>query len=246
MPHLKPLYQLEQWEEKVAQNMPDLSRSQAKMLALWSLGVIFTQSCSTSKIALALGLLLEQKPNTLRQRLREFYVEKERKKGEHRQELEVSHCFEPLLRWILSLWHGDCLTLALDATTLNDRFSVLAICVIWGKCAIPVAWRILEGNKKSSWKKEWLALLPLLGPAIPQTMKTIVCADRGLYAIWLFQAIQKEGWHPYLRVKKEGTFKRSGGKVFQPLSALCNVGSAQMYRGTAFKTLKLECTLLAC
>ena len=60
-------------------------------------------------------------------------------------------CFAPLLRWVLSLWHGDRLFLALDATTLEDRFSVLAVCVIWGKCAIPVAWKILPGNKKKAW-----------------------------------------------------------------------------------------------
>ncbi len=29
-------------------------------------------------------------------------------------------------------------------------------------------------------------------------------ADRGLYAAWLFEAIQANGWHPFLRVKKKG------------------------------------------
>src|SRR5712692_6263135 len=35
----------------------------------------------------------------------------------------------------------------------------------------------------------------------------LVMADRGLYAAWLYQAIQANGWHPFLRVKKDLSFR---------------------------------------
>jgi hypothetical protein len=48
-------------------------------------------------------------------------------------------------------------------------------------------------------------------------MKVIVMADRGLYAAWLFQAIQELGWHPMLRVKEELSFRAVGEESFSPL-----------------------------
>ncbi len=42
-------------------------------------------------------------------------------------------------------------------------------------------------------------------------------ADRGLYAAWLFEAIQANGWHPFLRVKKNLTFRQEGEESFGPI-----------------------------
>ena len=46
------------------------------------------------------------------------------KAGAKRQPLDVSACFVPLLRRIVTLWTGTHLALALDATTLGARFVV--------------------------------------------------------------------------------------------------------------------------
>lgn len=48
------------------------------------------------------------------------------------QALDVTTCFAPLLRWVLTWWPATDrrLVLALDATTLGQRFTVLAIAVV--------------------------------------------------------------------------------------------------------------------
>ena len=38
-------------------------------------------------------------------------------------------------------------------------------------------------------------------------MTVIVLADRGLYARWLFCRIRRLGWHSFLRVNAQGTFR---------------------------------------
>jgi hypothetical protein len=92
----------------------------------------------------------------------------------------VDACFIPLLRWVLHRWQGTQLALALDATTLGMRFTVLAISVVYRGCAIPVAWTILPAHTTHAWRREWLRLLRQLRPAIPREWTVIVLADRGL------------------------------------------------------------------
>ena len=39
----------------------------------------------------------------------------------------VETCFVPLLAWVVDQWEGTQMALALDATTLGDRFTVLGL-----------------------------------------------------------------------------------------------------------------------
>jgi DNA-directed RNA polymerase specialized sigma24 family protein len=77
----------------------------------------------------------------LRQCAREFYKDAAHKSGAQRRELDITPCFAALLRWIVRLWTlpHKCLALALDATTLKQRFTVLSISVLYQHRAIPVA-----------------------------------------------------------------------------------------------------------
>src|SRR6266542_1445064 len=72
----------------------------------------------------------------------------------------------------------------LDANSLGDRFVVLAVCVVYRGCGIPVAWTILPAGKKRAWRREWLRMLRLLRPAIPRAWTVLVLADGGLFAGW--------------------------------------------------------------
>src|SRR5437763_1902148 len=40
---------------------------------------------------------------------------------------------------------------------------------------------------------------------------------RGLFAAWLYQAIQRLGWHPMLRVKEDLSFRATGEETFSPM-----------------------------
>lgn len=239
---------IEPWIATVVKHMPQLSRPQAVVLALWSFGMIIIRSCGLSTVSAVIATLLGQKENTVPQRLREWYWDAPEKKGKHRRQLEVSTCFAPLLRWILSAWPviERQLALAMDATTLADRFTVLVISVVYRACAIPVAWVVLPGNTPGAWKSHWLSLFENLRPAIPPDWTVIVMADRGLYARWLYRHIVKLGWHPFLRINTGGKYRPHGESEFRPLSwaAPCP-GSFWCGQVVCFKKQPLPCTLLA-
>ena len=240
-----PVYQ---WTKIITTHFPHLSKPQARVLALWSLGMVVARSCALSTVSGLLAQWLDRKPNTVRQQLREFCYEAPAKRGADRQEVAVETCFAPLLQWVLSWWEGHQLALALDATTLGQRFVVLAVSVLYRGCAIPVAWTVLPAGQKHAWRGEWLRMLRQVRVAVPRRFFVLVLADRGLYARWLYRRILRLGWHPLLRINTGGTFRPAASARYRPLRSLVpQPGTQWVGRGTAFvgPRRRLNCTLLA-
>jgi hypothetical protein len=241
---------LSAWNAELASAWPDLSVPQIKMLAQYSMGMVLAESSGLCRVAFCLSQWLDQGYHAVRERLRDFYCPKQDKSGRQRRELAVEACFPGLLAWILRRWQSKDLAIAIDATTLGQRFTVLAISVVFAGTAIPVAWRILRADAKGSWKAHWLRLLRNFRSTLPQEMKVIVLADRGLYARWLFQGIVKLGWHPYLRINATaGEFKAAEATEYRWLKTLLDkpgeqyAGAGMLFRG---RTTQLACTLVAC
>jgi hypothetical protein len=238
---------IRRWAEEVNKHLPHLSRPEAWVLAMWSYAVQALQCCGQSQVSGFLALLTGQKANTLRQRLREWTWEKAAKQGRQRQEVEVTACFAPLLTWVLSGWPAgeQRLALALDATSLRQNVVVLTVSVLYGGGAIPIAWQVLSATKPGAWRPYWLALLAQLGGRVPSTWQVLVLADRGLYAAWLFRAIQAQHWHPFLRINIGGKCRPAGASAFQPLSSLLPpTGHSWSGAVVCFKTTPLASTLL--
>lgn len=239
-----------QWVEVVSSRMPQLSKPQAVVLAWYSFGMVVTQSSGRSTVAGFLAGVLGKSEDSLRQRLREWSYGADDKKGSRRQEIVVSSCFGGLLRWILSWWSSEeqRLALALDATHLGQRFTVLAVSVVYRGCALPVAWSVVYETQPGAWKPHWLALLGELEGCLPTSWTVIVLTDRGLYAKWLYQAIQQRGWHPFMRLNNQGTVRPQGEMRFRPLKGMVTRGGPD-WSGEVdcFVTpaARLPCTLLA-
>src|SRR5512143_3493222 len=125
-----------EWATTLQTYLPHLSKPQIRVLALWSLGMVLARSCALTAVSACLAPWLHSNDNTVRQRLREFCYEASAKRGKARQAVVVETCFAPLLSWGLRLWEGTQLALALDATPLSDRFTVLVISVVYRGCAI--------------------------------------------------------------------------------------------------------------
>lgn len=215
---------------------------------MWSFGVATTGCCGLTSVSTLLSDVVGRDWATVRQRLREWYWDAAHKKGQQRVELDVTSCFVPLLRWILGLWPAGekRVALAMDATTLGDTFTVLVISLLYRSCAIPIAWVVTAGNEEGAWRPHWLGLLARLQGGIPQDWLVIVTADRGLYGNWLFKAIVDQGWHPFLRINGNGTYRRLHGKIERRLSTVVpRPGTHWCGRVVCFKKRPLACTLLA-
>jgi len=163
--------QLEQWFSEITKNLPNLTKPQAFVLALWNIGMTIVKSCGLTSVVNILApmlsaskdkKILKQKRDSLRQRLRQWCYDANDKTGNKRSELNVETCFPFLLKWIMNLWKGKQLALALyyPCRLPHRSVTVLVVSVLypslrWDGCAIPVAWTILKGNEKQSWRREY-------------------------------------------------------------------------------------------
>ena len=240
------IQQLDQWVMAVAEHLPQLSKPQATVLALWSFGMAVVKSCALTTVMLFLANLLRVKENTMRQRLREWCYGREDKRGKKRVDIEVQSCFPFLMRWVMDWWQGTQVAIALDATTLSLNFTVLSISVVYRSCAISVAWTITKGNAKGEWNRHWFRMLQLIRPSIPDHYTVIVLTDRGLYSPKLFRHIHTMGWHPFMRINACGTFRPAGERRFLPIQSFAREpGQCWRVTGIAFKSSRIPATLLA-
>jgi hypothetical protein len=182
------------WTKELTKTFADSSKPQVKGLAGWSFGMTLARCCSLDCVASHLADWLEQPGLTARSRLPQWYLPAERKSisvcGDKRTELPAHMCLAPLLRWPQRDWPVPRLALALDASTLGDRFVLLAVSVLHRRCAIPVAWKILPATAKGAWKPHWLELLHAMRGVAPADWLVVALTDRGLWASWLFHEIQ--------------------------------------------------------
>jgi len=67
----------------------NLTYPQAFVITMWNYSITITNCSGLTSNAIFLGMLFNKHPNTMRQRLREFYYDKKDKEGECRQEVVV-------------------------------------------------------------------------------------------------------------------------------------------------------------
>ena len=163
------------WQRRVGELLPALSKSQTQVLGLLSYGMVILDGCGLTRLCNGLAKIEQAPPNRLRQRLREFYYEAEAKRGKKRRAVDVQSCFGDLLRGILREWEGKQeLALALDASTLGERFTVLNISVMYRGCGIPIAWKIIPAMQEGEWRPYWEEMLATLSGIVPQDWLVIV------------------------------------------------------------------------
>ena len=62
----------DQWLTTIMQHLPDLSKPQATVLALWSLGMVLARSCALTAVTAFLAPWVRRPEQTVRQQLREW------------------------------------------------------------------------------------------------------------------------------------------------------------------------------
>src|SRR3954469_22129756 len=98
----RPLVRL---DERTDEDLSRFDKPQLNGLAHWSFGMILARCCSLDSVASYVADWLEQPELSVRSRLREWYLPAEIKSGSKhggkRQDLDVTTCFAPLLRWLV-------------------------------------------------------------------------------------------------------------------------------------------------
>lgn len=241
------------WLELLRERFPTLSKPEAKGLALWSIGIVLAKSSSLHAVALALAIWLALNPLSLLKRLQEWYLEAKAKKGhgsgaagQHRRDWDARALSPYLLRWILEDWPNRQLVIALDPTNFGDRFTVLAVSVLYRGCAVPVAWTVVEGGKPEAWEPHWERMLAQLAGFVPPGWQVLVLTDRGMYSPSLFRCLVDLHWHPFLRIRAQGFYRLDGKRNWLKLENLqLSNGEAVAFKAEIFKNEagRLDCTL---
>jgi Transposase DDE domain len=244
MPHPKGLYQ---WQQRLATFFPDLPATPRRRLAAVSFAMVLARSALLNRVVLALALAARRRFNTARQFARALYRPR-RDRGGNDCSFDYTACFAGLLRWATAGFTDRRLALAIDPTNLGSRFTALTVSVVFGGCAVPVAWHVQRGDAKGSWNAHWGRLLGLLRAALGEGWQVLVLSDRGLESAELFEAVTALGWHPLMRVKAGGHFRPDGWAKGWPLGRFA-AGPGRRWRGRGVawpRRVGLACTLLAC
>ena len=233
-----------QVQQTIETHLPHLSQPQLAGLVLWVCGAILAGSACQNAVASALSPWRSW--NNLRQYLREWLYDGSDRARPCKTQLDVTLCFAPLLRWVLTWWVSGRLAVAIDPTLKGDQTTAIVISVLYRGCAIPVAWSIHRATQKGSWMDPTVELLRELAPAVPREMTVIVLCDRGISSPKLWKQIRAQGWHPCMRYRNNITFCADGGKRLPARRFVSVPDTAWIGRGTAFGTPKAQrrCTLL--
>jgi hypothetical protein len=222
-----------QMHAQIAEQFPHLRPAQQRGLTWWVYGTILAGSACQNAVITA--LLVFGRWASVRQYLGEWLYDGADKAAPCQTQVEVRHCFAPLLGWVVRWWQGRDLALAIDATAHGDRVVALVVSVLYRGTALPVAWHILPAQQAGAWLPPILGLLEQLQPAVPKGWRVLVLADRGLWSPRLWRGLRALRWHPLLRVQKTTTFRPEGGRR-QPVTQLVpGPGHAWVGRGVAFK-----------
>jgi hypothetical protein len=85
-----PVYQ---WAGVLAPHFPELTRPQVVGLALWSYGLVLAGACTLTAVLSALTLATRTRWDSLRSRLKEWYLPAAAKSGTQRRDWDVTVCF---------------------------------------------------------------------------------------------------------------------------------------------------------
>jgi hypothetical protein len=235
-----------QMQVTIARSLPHLSTAQQGCLAAWVFGTIKARSSGQTAVAAALGNPCDRTAqNRIRQYLREGLYDGADRASPVQNEIVITLCFAPLLRWILAWWQDTHLPLAIDVTYQRDRLMVLAICVLYRGTAIPVGWKVVVAHQKGAWTPHFIRLIDLVAPAVPTTMTVLVLLDAGLRSPRLWRHISSQGWHPMLRLQLTDTFRPTCWRTRRPVKSLVEASDhAWVGTGHAFAKSPLPGTLI--
>jgi hypothetical protein len=214
-------------------------------LSRWSAGIVLAQRWGVPQVAVVLAYLLCRRATS-----RAAPHQRGATRGDQRRTLDVTTGCAPLRRWVVARMPptGPHRALAMAATTLGQRCTVRSIHGVIPGGAIPVAGHSVRATAKGAWQPQWNARLVHRDGAVPADGTVVVAADRGRYATWRCTTITALGWHPLLRINRQGTYRTVDHPTFRPLSMVVAKGG-RSWQGTvtcfSTKERHLSCTLLA-
>lgn len=217
--------QLYQWLERIREGLPHLSKPQAVVLAIFSLGVVMAERCATSKVAERLSWL--GKADSLERRLQRFLSN---------SRISCETCCRAWSRWVVSRLSEHDIILLVDETKLGEWLGVMMVGLAYRQRCIPLAWMCYRSGEWPMKQVNMIErLLEWVAGSLPAGVIPLVLADRGIgTSPRLVQVVMGLGWYYLFRVQGQTRFCFENGADVA-LRSMARPGQAWSGTGRVFK-----------
>ena len=201
-----------------------VGKTQRINLALWCQALAVSPNCHLATLALALPLPGQRE--NLVQRLRRS-LKSER--------LTCQTCYRPMVKHLFSHWSGCEVSLVMDRTDIENRWSILSLGAAYRKRLLPLTWQVLPFGGTSTDKQ--IRLLEQVQGIIPSTERVRVhfYGDSEFRGVPLQQKCQSYGWHWQVGLKSDILF-RQVDKPWRPLHSLALQPGERRYLNQVYLT----------
>jgi len=185
-----------------------IGKTQRVNLALWCQALAVSPNCHLATLALALPL--QGQRENLVQRLR---------RSLKNERLTPQASYRPVIRHLFSHWSGCEVSLVMDRTDIENRWSILSLGAAYRKRLLPLTWQILPFGSTSTDKQ--IELLQEAHRVLPSTegVRVHFYGDSEFRGVPLQQRCQLYGWHWQVGLKSDILF-RQADESWRPLHSL--------------------------
>lgn len=219
--------ELYQWVESSSKGWTGFTRHFRENLAVFSRGVVRSQSSQIRKIAGVSG----GKPESQRRRLQRFL----------KQAHDLKAFFGHWTRTVVQKLKLKELVVVVDETKLKAKLGVMVVGLVYQGRAIPLAWRVYPANSAEGYPPEGQArmiirLLKHIRAGLAPGMSVRVLADRGIgTSPLLMRGVMAMGWKFLFRVTKQSKILLPEGEAVCFYAQVTQVGETYSASGLVFK-----------
>jgi hypothetical protein len=145
------------------------------------------------------------------------------------QRIEVHQVYGPLIQNALAEWGTNVLYLALDTSTLWERYCLVRIALIYRGRAIPIVWKVLQHPSSSVAYGVYADLLDTAASLLPHQCRVIFLADRGFADTHLMGHLRRLDWHWRIRLKSSFWIYRGGHRPCKANRLALALGEARFW-----------------
>jgi hypothetical protein len=134
--------------------------------------------------------------------------------------------YKRLAQAALASWKGEKVYLALDSSSLWDRFVIVRVALVYRGRALPLSWFVLEHSSTSVAFETYKHILKEAAAILPPGCRVILLADRGFQDEDLFRLARDLGWGFRIRLK-------SSVRIYRASKPSTKVGRLMPAKGQA-------------
>jgi hypothetical protein len=235
-PRLKLLHS---WTQQLHQLVPTLRITRLRVLALFSLGLIWAETTALVRIAATLPCPVQDL--STERRFRRFLAN---------TGMPVAPTWQPILGAILARLGQRELLVIFDPTPYHDAWTILMLSLVVGRRSLPIAWHLVP--QQQPWGQHTWRYLDRLArrvdAALPAGTTVTLLADRGLTSAGLIDLCTHHGWHYCLRLsagERHGVLARLADGTIGPVWDLVPGmgrawdGAVAVYQAAGWRTVQL-------